>query len=640
MDAKELDTAKDVGASGGKKHLGVRFRLTEAQVRRLSIATHPVSKDGRDTVAPRPADAAGPYIIKLDGTPTGFEVYVGAAGASYRIAIKGPQGFRRATIGGVHDIGLDEAMEKAREYARQIRETGDNPREIERQKRRRPSVRDITVEECVQVYIEQLAGFVKSGRRKAASVAAVQDSLARLSRPEVDLARQRIRDLQDPDIRKALDDLRLSAMRRSNRIPTPLKERLAQVPDWSRLTTAELESLGIKGKYIQRVKAAGLAAAEHTLTDAARAVNLVLTREAKHAQQEGRPAVLIHNPFNLLREDKLTRDASDLRKHYERSRARNPLASEDHSLANVLKAIVARRDEQGGNNRAGADYLLLTLLFGTRRSESARLKWFDRCTQGELNQREASWIWLAEPDAINPITGLAGSQAYFHDTKNNSDRLIPIAYFAERLLRRRMEERDEIEANAPARIKAAEDRLVAVRKQSKDTIKWAKAMKDVESEKERLARQVWVFPARSGKAQDGHYSDSKSIIANIRRDAGLYDPEQDLDIGLTPHDFRRTLGRYAEARFGGSRLVSQILHHVSKSGEQASATQLYNSQEWGRLRSAFAEVEEDMIAASPRVWNRLKGPDKPRFDEANDPPPTIFATRKQGLTDGAADTDG
>src|SRR5690606_36473308 len=138
------------------------------------------------------------------------------------------------------------------------------------------------------------AGFVKSGRRKAASVAAVQDSLARLSRPEVDLARQRIRDLQDPDIRKALDDLRLSAMRRSNRIPTPLKERLAQVPDWSRLTTAELESLGIKGKYIQRVKAAGLAAAEHTLTDAARAVNLVLTREAKHAQQEGRPAVLIH----------------------------------------------------------------------------------------------------------------------------------------------------------------------------------------------------------------------------------------------------------------------------------------------------------------------------------------------------------
>jgi hypothetical protein len=40
-------------------------------------------------------------------------------------------------------------------------------------------------------------------------------------------------------------------------------------------------------------------------------------------------------------------------------------------------------------------------------------------------------------------------------------------------------------------------------------------------------------------------------------------------------------------------------------------------------------VEELMVASSPRVWNRLKGVDKPRLDESRDEPVTIFAPRNQ-----------
>ena len=47
-----------------------------------------------------------------------------------------------------------------------------------------------------------------------------------------------------------------------------------------------------------------------------------------------------------------------------------------------------------------------------------------------------SWAWLApKPNTKNPTTGLRGSQVFFHDTKNGQFQLLPVAYFAERILR-------------------------------------------------------------------------------------------------------------------------------------------------------------------------------------------------------------
>ncbi|KOB01493.1 hypothetical protein AE929_14455 [Xanthomonas arboricola] len=123
-------------------------------------------------------------------------------------------------------------------------------------------------------------------------------------------------------------------------------------------------------------------------------------------------------------------------------------------------------------------------------------------------------------------------------------------------------------------------------------------------------------------------------MANVRRDAGLLNLSEDNDIGLTPHDFRRTLGRYAALLFGGSRIVSQLLrHHTPGLGtdRMAAVSERYTEQEWSKLREAMGRVEESMIATSPRVWNRLKGTDRPRLDEVNDEPVTIFATRNRRI---------
>ncbi len=612
---------------------GTKFKLTHRQILELSVERVPLQgKAGRLVVGPRAEDEPRkPYRV-LDGNqgaPVGFGFYVGKTKTTYEVVRRGPQGVRRFSLGNVTDMGLEEAYASAREKLAVLRETGDNPVRHQALKEQREGLRDATLADCFQVYLEDLTRRVAAKKAKPASVQAVADSLARLSRPEVALASKRVSQINDQDVREAFEALRKSSMVRSNRIPTELRMALADHPDWAALSTQELEAIGVKGKYLQRVKAAGLASTEHTFTDAKRAVELVLKRERKQAAREQREPMLRYNPLQTIHDDDLLRDAQALRRHYDRAEVRNPLG--DDTLPTVLKVILARRDEQGGLNATGADYLLLTLLWGTRRGEAAQLQWFDRCSPGELRQSEVSWVWLAKPDEVNPYTRRPGSQVYLFDTKNGEERYLPVAYFAEQVLQRRLGER--VDADDVVReLQAAESLL----KSAKGKGAGPDLLKGLEAAVEKARRQVerarYVFPARSSRSRAGHYSDSKSIVANVRRDAGLLDLRAEVDIGLTPHDLRRTLGRYAALLFGESRIVSQLLHHHTRGqsdDRMAAVSERYTEQEWSKLREAMGRVEEEMIAKSPRVWNRLKGTDKPRLDEVNDPPVSIFASRNQ-----------
>ncbi len=626
------------GAKTTRRPPTVRPELSIGEIRALDITNFPEVRGkkwmARGVNPHRDAqDRPKPYRF-LDGNkgaPKGFGFYVGARGASYEVSKRGANGFVRFSLGSVNDMGLDEAYEEARKKLGVLKETGDNPKRKAALDAVLSNRKSITVEACFLALIEDMTWRAKKKQIKASSVDGVRDSLARLQRPEVGLAGMQVRDITEKVALNAFETLRLSAMKRSNRIPTPMRDALAKVKDWQTLSPEELERLGITGKYVPRVQAAGLAAAEHTMGDAIRAIDLVVKQEASEALSQGRSPVLFANPLSVLIEKKAFRSARQLRTHYKNAKVRNPLGVEDQTLPRVLKTIVARRDEQGGHNSAAADYLLLTLLFGARRSEAARLKWYDRCTKTELQQKLASWVWLSDDEnKVNPLTGKAGSQAYFHDTKSGEERHIPISYFARRILMRRLAERDQLATEIPGRIKAAEQRLREVKKTTEDYRKLGYAQRQVDIERGRTDRLQWVFPARSHKAKSGHYSDSKSILRNVRRDAGLVDLDKEIDIGLTPHDLRRTLGRFA-AKLRSGVIVSQMLHHsVPEKGEEmAEVSKLYTEQEWGDLREAFAEVEEAMIATSPRVWNRLKGVDKPRLDEANDPPAEIFLARKQ-----------
>lgn len=629
---------QDVATTAVSKRAPLKFSLSHAQAMQLTTRVVPVIGDkGRVKLVPRPASEAGkPYRV-LDGNqeaPVGFGFYVGKTKVTYEVVRRGPRGVRRFSLGNVTDMGLEEAYAEARRKLSILRETGENPHvhaaKVKAEQQSADRLKSITVLECMQAYLTDMEARLTRGQLKATSINAFKDSMARLARPEVDLAGRVVRTLRDADIEAGYEAMRKSAMVRSNRIPTAMKQLLARFDDWARLDTATLESIGITGKYVQRVKASGVAAAEHTFADAFRGVKFVVQRELKEARYGERAPSLAHNPFAVIYEKQLVRDARRLRKHYEQAAVRNPL--NDATLPKVLKSILARRDEQGGHNAGAADYLMLTLLWGTRRSEAAQLRWFDRCSKGELQQQEASWVWLAESSTINPYTKRAGSQVFMSDTKSGESRFLPVTYFAERILRRRFDERLN-DATAKRELAAAEVLLAKAQKggASKAVIDGLKA--GVDAATYQVARASYVFPARSTRSKSGHYSDSKSILANVRRDSGLADIREDIDQGLTTHDLRRTLGRFAALKFGESRIVSQMLHHHVRGGDDgmAEVSQRYTEQEWGRLRDAFGEVEEMMIASSPRVWNRLKGVDKPRLDEAHDEPVTIFVSRNQTI---------
>ncbi|WP_448670486.1 integrase [Pseudoxanthomonas mexicana] len=601
---------------------GKKYRLNTGDIRALSLQKVPQIVGGKTKVVALPADETPKPYRFLDatpGAPVGFGVYVGQRGTSFEVGRRVRGKFIRVALGSANDMTLERAHELARQKLAVILETGESPKRQEAIAANAHGIRTITVRECMQRYIQRLDGKVEKRTGKAKSVDGARNSLARLERPEVGLADRQVRDLDGATLLAAWDGLRGTCMRLSNQLPSHIKNKLDGIERWWTLTLAEFNTLGITGKYIQRAQSAGASATEHTFGDLGRAIDRVMREERKNAQREGRVPELQFNPIEDLRDEGMFRSNDQLADHYRKAQVRNPLGEDNKTLPTVLKTLLGRRDQQGGNNRVGVDYLLLTLLFGSRRNEAAQLHWYDRCSSDELTTEGVSWVWLADdPSQLNPTTRKPGSQAFFHDMKGKEVRFLPVAYFAERILRNRLRERDDELAKLPARIKAAEKVHARAIKQKDGDEAVADAARAVETLHRRQHNLRFVFPARSSRAKDGHYKDSKSLLRNVRRDAGLVDLRQDIDVGLTPHDLRRTLGRYAERRYKGGRLVSQILHHKVRSNG-AAVTDLYNSQEWSDMREAISLIEEDMIATSPRVWNALRGADKLRMDEQGDP---------------------
>ena len=413
-------------------------------------------------------------------------------------------------------------------------------------------------------------------------------------------------------------------MLQSNRLKPEVKTLLVKQGAWWKLDHAGLVKLGLTGKTVEKAYSAGMSATEQTMGNASRAVAIAIAAEVKEAAKSERRPAIIHNPFDVLRERSMYRSTKELAKHYDAAKVRNPLGTDTastgkKSLPMVLKALVGRRDMQNGHNAVSVDYVLLTLLWGSRRNEGAKLRRYESCSPEELDLQLVSWAWLApSPNSKNPTTRLRGSQVFFHDTKNGQFQLLPITYFAERILRWRIDDSIMKERALTKEIAAAQ------RKKDKAT---------VERRSQQLANsQRWVFPARSPSSKDGHHTDSKAILHNVRVDVGLLDPARGIDIGLTPHDLRRTLGRFAGRLLPGH-VVSQLLNHHAdreEGGGMAKVTERYSQQEWPALCEAMGKVEEAMISTSPRVWNMLKNPDKPPMDERGDPLLKL-PTRRPGL---------
>lgn len=554
-----------------------KYGLSKTQLRALTMDRRPaLTTDGRLQLVEN--TTGKPYRFRDDspGAPVGFGIYVGPTGAYYEVRVKRGGVTRRLALGSVQELSLADAHALAGAQRNHIRQTGEDPRDRIKVTTEARKVRGTTVGEALQKYLDSLKKPPAAGKKaKPGSIRCAEQAVRRLSHPDVALIDVAIADLTDERLVEAWNNVRHNAMLASNLLSLETKDRLKAAGRWWELSRADLVRLGLEGRQIALAESAGLASCELTFNDAARAVEKVIEAERKQAALKERKAVLAYNPFNALREHKMFRSTLDLEKHYALARVRNPMS--DEWLGRVLKALVGRRHMANGNFAVGVYYLLLTLLWGMRRSESAQLRWVDRCTADELSNHLYSWVWLApQPDALNPVTEVPGPQVFLHDTKSGDHLILPIGPFAETLVRWRWAETQG--SARPVRLKR------------------------------------WVFPARIDDGASEHFGEAKSMLANVRMDAGLYDPAKGVNIRLTPHDLRRTLGRVAGKLFHGH-MVTQMLGHHPEDDEprrMAKTTKRYIKQAWPDLRVAMAQCEEAIIGTSPRVWNILKPESYPR----------------------------
>ncbi|MBJ1891355.1 tyrosine-type recombinase/integrase [Escherichia coli] len=395
-----------------------------------------------------------PYIVFDDhrDSPVGFGVKVSLTKKTYVIQRrvssgdrsvsegKKPSSVLKVKVGNVSDFpNIDQAREVARQLVQTMIATKRNPNRIKRE----TEASELTISEVFAQYRNHLMG--RSKPAKPNTLAVLDKAENRLS----EWAGLRVKDLTGNEILRKFDEIA------------------------SRARTA----------------------AEQTFRWINVAVRHAIEIEAGNAQTQQRQPSLSYNPFSILKVQKKFRTRSELEDSYKAKGVRNPLSPKD-TLGRFLTALHNKRSF----NRLGCDYLLLTVLLGARKEETASLCWREVLTEEEA--RTTSYV------------DLENRMIRFFDTKNRNDHELPICDATKRIL---------------------EDR------------------RDIVNDNEKRAdKRKWVFPARSSRSKIGHYSDSKSLRENLCQEAAI--------VKLGMHDLRRTFGRVAE-ELTSYAVVKKLLNH-------------------------------------------------------------------------------
>ena len=458
----------------------MKIILSQTVVLRLAIADVPCAT-AAGKIELTPNTSARPYIV-FDlhrDAPVGFGVKVSATTKTYVVQRRVGARVIKAKVGNVADFStIDAARDAARAKISVLLETGQNPNAVAKVRAKR----EITLGQAFDDYRVHLVG-----------------------RPQAATA----------NTLRAFDKAR------------------SRLSGWLTLRVRELSAREILSRF-DEIAGTTRTAAEQTFRWASASVKQAVRIEVHDAAAQNRVPMLAHNPFDILSLQKKFRTRGQLEKDYAANCARNPM-SLSTSLPNFLDALWGRRSE----NRTGADYLLLLLLWGDRKTEPAGLRWRE-----DLSATEAATV---------PWVDVTAGYAFFGEVKSRRDHGLPLTLAARELLRQRLELRKSWPEN---------DRK-------------------------------WVFPARSPFSATGHYTDARSLLGYISKDAGID------KLGL--HDLRRTFGRVAEDLRVPDRAIKRLLGHVDSSN-----TGRYTELEENRLLEYLQRIEDAILAKSPTIWKALR----------------------------------
>lgn len=387
----------------------------------------------------------------------------------------------RATLGSVSDfVNIAQARDEARRYVQQMKQTKRNPNKVKRE----THASELMIKEIFEQYRRHLT--TRSKPAKPNTLLVFDKAQNRLS----DWANLRVKDLSGNEILKKFDEIAVKAR----------------------------------------------TAAEQTFRWINVAVKYAIEIEAINAQTQQRQPSIIYNPFTILAVQKKYRTRSELEDSYREKNIRNPLSPRD-TLKQFLDALYHKRF----TNRLGADYLLVTILSGTRKEESASLCWRDKLTDEEAKRTN--------------YVDLKNRVLFFYDTKNRNNHTLPICDAMYRIL---------------------DERRCLINEGSIGSI----------------GKEKYVFPARSKFSRTGHYSDSKELRIKICEEAVI--------VKLSMHDLRRTFGRIAE-ELTSYAVVKRLLNHRNT----VDPTERYAEPEFKRLREALQRIELNILSKSPVLYNSL-----------------------------------
>ncbi len=296
-------------------------------INKLSIDVKP-SLDPQGRVVYLPNPERKPYLITDNrrDSPVGFGVKISATKKTYivqrrvsssgkrpKTSGKSPSEVIRSTIGNVSDFAnIDQAREVARNLVQIMKLTKRNPNKIKRES----DASELTISEVFAQYRQHLLGRSKPAKPNTLNV---------------------------------------------------LKKAENRLKEWEAVRVKDLTGNEILRKF-DEIASRARTAAEQTFRWANVAVRHAIEIEASNAQTQQRQPSLSYNPFSILKVQKKFRTRSELEDSYRAKGVRNLLSPKD-TLGRFLTALHNKRSF----NRLRCDYLLLTVLLGARKEETASL---------------------------------------------------------------------------------------------------------------------------------------------------------------------------------------------------------------------------------------------------------------------------
>ncbi|MCX7139833.1 MAG: tyrosine-type recombinase/integrase [Proteobacteria bacterium] len=288
------------------------------------------------------------------------------------------------------------------------------------------------------------------------------------------------------------------------------------------------------------------------------AVAHAIDREVHDAHAAKRAPSLTYNPFTILRTEEKYRKRAQLEREYAAKGVRNPL-SFSSGVGPYVKAAWAYRKE----NPVAADFILLTLLWGMRRGESATFQWLDRMTNPKDPNRRS--------------IDLEHRVAYVGDAKNRGDHEFPIGPCSTQLLKLRRDDQ--------------------------------------------LDDEVWVFPARSPKSEKGYYSSPSEAMNTVKKNAKVavlrgHDLRRTFGaacekLGLADRQIKRMLGHAVAGAESLGRYTSPEWKDLTERMERveelilSKAPSVYNALR-PRSSARMQDAEDIVVAATAKRPPRRK----------------------------------